>query len=184
MRATGHKTWREYQSLYPREWAEYRSFAVIRNPYSRAVSCYLYARLTASYWHSSVGASAFGKHPDYDICRALTFSEVMEQWADQAIRLEHPGWLPQSHWVCDEGNRVRVNTLIRFEYLVEDLRRQGICESLIQLNRSGNNGWLRHCGSSSTLKLVWKLYERDFQVFYPKITSEVSADAVEGPPTL
>jgi len=173
MRATGHKTWSEYQSLYPKEWAEYRSFAVIRNPFSRAVSCYLYARMMRSYWHSSVGTSVYGRHPDYDICRSLTFPEVVERWADGSIRLEHPGWRPQSYWVCDEHDKVRVHTLVRFEYLLEELRREGICESLTHKNMSGNSCWHRHYRSKSTMELVRKLYERDFQLFYPDFTVEV-----------
>ena len=42
---TGHKNWKYYYSKYVTEWNEYTSFAVIRDPIDRFISCYRYARM-------------------------------------------------------------------------------------------------------------------------------------------
>ena len=45
MNDTGHHNWKYYFSKYLSEWNEYTSFAVIRDPIDRFISCYRYARM-------------------------------------------------------------------------------------------------------------------------------------------
>lgn len=127
MRATGHKKWNVYRDIYPREWGEYRSFAIVRDPVERFVSCFRYAKMRKSYWHSAVpGETAlYGQHPDFNTLIDMSFGDLVERYRAGSVSLQHPGWLPQSFWVTHNGE-VQVDHIINYRDLVPGLRRLGI----------------------------------------------------------
>lgn len=110
-----HRPWAFYREQNPERWADYLSFAVIRNPWERLASCYRYARTARSYHHD---ASTGNAHPDHALLSTLTFAQALRLLGTP--HLQHPGWLPQADWICDATGRVQVNHLLRYESLADD----------------------------------------------------------------
>lgn len=127
MRSTGHKRWSDYRDMYPREWGEYRSFAIVRDPVARFVSCFRYAKMRRSYWHSAVPGEValYGQHPDFSTLVDISFAEFVDQYRTGKVILQHPGWLPQSHWVTHNGE-VQVDHIINYSDLEAGLLSLGI----------------------------------------------------------
>jgi len=116
MRETGHRPWSVYARRFPQEWQRYRSFAIIRDPVDRFISCYKYARMERSYWHSSVPGedSVYGKHPDYDVTARHGLEQFIIGIATRKLVMRHPCWLPQTHWVC-ANQQIMVDEIIRYD---------------------------------------------------------------------
>jgi hypothetical protein len=163
MRATGHKPWQVYASQFPREWLDYHSFAVIRDPVDRFISCYRYARMQRSYWHSSVPGepAIYGRHPDYDVTTKLTLNELLQEIKGERLKLQHPGWLPQASWVCKDGN-IMVDEIIRYDNLQTGLAGVGLPE-LPRLNVSERSPCDRP--APDALKTIKALYRIDYECF-------------------
>ena len=113
----GHFTWNEH----PPTPTDARSFAVIRNPWDRFVSCYEFAKMKKSYWHSIAGSSIWGEHPDYDLCNSLPFTDFVNQFAAGHLTIEHSGWGPQYQYVCDRDGSVKVDKLLKCENISSEL---------------------------------------------------------------
>lgn len=100
----------------PRRWARRFSFAVVRNPWDRAVSHY--------YYRVQTNQTGLGEHP-------IGF----RAWAERVYAERDPHYLdnpqmfmPQRQWLVDEGGRMIVTAIARFETLDEDFRE--ICRLL------------------------------------------------------
>jgi hypothetical protein len=119
-----HRPWTDYKTVWPWRWYFTFKFAVVRNPWDRVVSNYLYARMQKSHHHSPDGSTAYGMHPDYEALRDASFEECVEM----IPTLKHLGWLPQSHWVCNPRGKLMMDYLCRYERLAEDF--QHVCRKL------------------------------------------------------
>jgi hypothetical protein len=161
---TGHKNWSYYKSRYPDRWKNYESLAVIRNPFDRLVSCYNYAKMESSYWHSSDGNAIYGKHPDYNVCNELEFNQLMQGFLNGKIHLKQLGWTPQCKWISGPSG-IMVDRLI----LIEDLSQwmDNLCATKTKkLNTSRGEGdnWESYY-SRETKDLVLKNFPTDFKIY-------------------
>ena len=153
-----HLTLREVQSLgsAPRS-RDYFSFAVVRNPWDRAVS--VYARLVAG--KAGVLAESLGVDDPSD----LSFEAFLEL----AEGCAHPHLTPQVDYLVDTSGKIAVDLVGRFEALGEsfDEVRQRLGRpdlTLPHVNRSAH----RHYSSyydRATRERVAKMYARDIQAF-------------------
>jgi hypothetical protein len=165
MRAQGHRTWRAYAADYPREWAAYTSFAVVRDPLDRFLSNVAYARMERSHWHARSGDAKHGRHPDVDLCTRCTALEIAHVLAENPRALRHPGWLPQWPWVADDDGRVQVARILRHDRLDEDLRALGVAD----LPRVNVSDRAREEPVTAELEaLVRRVYARDYALFFPE----------------
>jgi len=123
MKDTGHKNWKYYFSKYLSEWEEYTSFAIIRDPVDRFISSYRYARMKKSYWHDNPqpNKAIYGEHPDYQICNKFDINSLCSKLNSNAVKLSHPGWLPQYKWICNWRRKVKIDVLIKYENLNKGL---------------------------------------------------------------
>ncbi len=165
MRAQGHRTWRAYAADYPREWAAYTSFAVVRDPLDRFLSNVAYARMERSHWHARSGDAKHGKHPDFDLCTRCSALEIAHVLAENPRALRHPGWLPQWPWIADEDGRVQVAHVLRYERFEDDLRALGITEDLPRVNLSERAH--EEPVTAELEALVRRIYARDYALFFP-----------------
>ena len=123
--APGHHPWHWYRDHYPNEWASYLKVAVVRNPYDRFFSCYHYARMRKSHWHSPDGSTPWPQHVDYDTLSTATADEACRLL--QAGLLRHPTWASQTAYCFHQGKPV-TDLLLRFERLSQDFLQ--LCERL------------------------------------------------------
>lgn len=94
---------RDVQRLFPREWAEYHKFCIVRNPYDRLVSDYFYR------------TKKYTEPPSF-----AEFIEAMAEGRDLdgRVKVEYSNW---EMYTIDD--RIAVDSVIRFEELDEELRR-------------------------------------------------------------
>ena len=134
MRESGHKHWSSYCNKHPYEWNNYKTLAILRNPVQRFLSCYNYARMDYSYWHSIdlSQSSIYGKHPDYDICKKHEINELIYLWTEGELLLSHPGWGTQQAWILDNA-LVSVKYIAFFDKLdeLESNRKENLYEAIL-----------------------------------------------------
>jgi hypothetical protein len=142
----------------------YKSFSISRNPYDRVVSMWLFGRK----WHT-------------------TFKQFLKNIEDGEYKSK-PGvysrqsglcmnWMnyPQTNWITDDSGKIRVDKIIRFENLQEDMDK--LCDEweLKRLNipkintsevRTGKRRmkWTRYYDNESLL-IAGKLFKKDFETF-------------------
>lgn len=167
-----HRRWYEFQHLsipellnFAGEFKNFYSFAVIRNPYSRLVSEFL--------WRQSVFQNG-GPHQCFDSFEELVFAlplEIDNHWHDviedanqrQANFLIHVR--PQHQYVCDRSGKLVVNELLRFEQFKDDfarlLKRHGLQTEMIQTPRERN---IEEYYDRKMLDRVNMIYARDFSL--------------------
>jgi chondroitin 4-sulfotransferase 11 len=162
----GHVPWFTYERMDPRKWRKYFKFAIVRNPWERVVSNYLYARMQRSYWHSPDGSTPYKVHPDYETVKALSFAECIEKIPN----LRHPGWRSQSYFVCNAAGVNMMDFLCRHERLEEDMayvyRTLGVRAKLEQVNVTEKTSadW-RSFYDEATVAAVRRLYAEDVEQF-------------------
>jgi chondroitin 4-sulfotransferase 11 len=162
----GHRPWLDYNTVWPRRLYFYFKFAVVRNPWERVVSNYLYARMPRSFWHSPDGETPYGMHPDYETLRDASFQSCVEL----IPILKHHGWLPQSYWICNHRGKIMMDFLCRYERLAQDFahvcRKLWIKRDLPRLNASENKpGRWQDFYDEKTATAVGRLYAADIANF-------------------
>lgn len=137
MQGSGHFKWDKYATQYPKEWKEYKSFAVLRDPVDRFISAFNYATMNNSYWHSSdpQKSSKYGKHIDYDTCIKYDINSIISPWLSGEIKLHHPSWWTQYQWIINDGS-VAVEYLALFSGLSEAIEYLAPKVTLKKINKS------------------------------------------------
>ncbi len=111
LKTLGHYRWAREKELNP----SYTSFCIKRHPIDRALSSYYYAQHKKNYWHNENNL-----HPDYNLLKSASFDECVQLLRDK--KLHHYGWSHQHSWSC-ENNSIKVDHVLRFEYLNEDFNK-------------------------------------------------------------
>ncbi len=142
------------------------SFCVVRNPFDRLVSCYEYAKMRESKWHSFEGRTPFGPHPDYHLLHDKTFKQCLELLGQN--KLQHQGWAPQWCWIADKGN-IKVQHILKMENLQEDLDKMfdkiGIDKIEIKKSNQSNREKYEKYYDNETMKLARSYYGADLKTF-------------------
>jgi tetratricopeptide (TPR) repeat protein len=165
----GHPPWQFYARGYPQLWERYTIFAVVRNPWDRAVSAFHHAKMRRSHWHDE----QMGLHPDYRLLHDKSFEECVSILFHQRERLRHESWHEQSFFIVDPDapdQRIVVDHLLRFESLTADFaelcRKLGIdCQSLPTVNTSQRSRAYREYYNDETRKMIENVYRADIDNF-------------------
>lgn len=149
-----HARWRD---IKPELTSQYKTFAIVRNPWSRVVSRYTFALLGARK----------GKVPhDYSLEQ---FLEERHKWGGKPYfwhRAIH-GWYPQKDYVTDESGKLRCD-ILRFEHFNEDtVKYFGLSEPLDIRNPSQGER------SDDNKTLVGR---KDYRDYYTNTAKEIVAD--------
>lgn len=102
----GHTTALGFRKAFPREFAEYFTFALVRHPLDRFLSAWRYLR--GEPVHEALGNA--------EIHECATLDRWMEPVADDPRRLGRiVHFLPTRRFVCDDSDGVLVDRLYRYE---------------------------------------------------------------------
>lgn len=115
-----HNTVKEYiQVLGEKQYDKMLSFAFVRNPFSRFISLYNYARMEESYYHSAIHPekAIYGKHMDFDILKDASLKEAAQLLKSGQLvhNPPHTQWKPQCFWLKDNTETLNVKYLGRIE---------------------------------------------------------------------
>lgn len=161
----GHHGWEYYKNKYPQKWDTYTKISVTRNPWDRIVSCYEYAKMDNSYWHSKEGKSRAGRHLDYDLLKEKTFGECLDIIKNNPQRLKHQGWSNQSNYIYN-GDKLMVDYLLDINNL--DLELSKILKTEIKIpkiNASNDNNYINYYKNNDMIELVGNHYKIDVYNF-------------------
>lgn len=158
MSHTGHHVWTYYKKLVGDEWKAYRKICIFRNPIDRLKSCYRYAKMKNSFWHSADKRSLDGRHPDYDLCSNSSIDEIVDILAEKPFTLGHLGWRTQFNWI--EG--IDEIEFVSFENITYFFEKIYGSDSLQKLNSSPKEDLSL---SSESINKIEKIYKIDFNIW-------------------
>lgn len=161
----GHHGWQYYKNKYPQKWDIYTKVSITRNPWDRAVSCYEYAKMDNSYWHSKDGKSKAGKHLDYDLLKEKSFEECLEILEKTPHLLKHQGWGDQSNYVYN-GNQLMVDHILDINNINSELSKILKTEiNIPKINVSNENNYTTYYKNQKMIDLINEYYKRDILNF-------------------
>lgn len=153
-----HARWRD---IHPSVLDRNNAFAVVRNPWSRVVSRYFFAKKVIEVEKKVDKSYA-------DVSSFEAFLEERHKWGGEnymwhrAVR----GWYPAYDHVCDNDNNIRCD-IIRFEHLNDDL-----CKyfNLVEMSKARNvtalnSGSYRDIYTPETIQIVADWYKKDIDTW-------------------
>lgn len=161
----GHHVWQYYKSKYPKKWDSYTKISITRNPWDRVVSCYEYAKMEDSYWHSTKGKARAGKHLDYDLLKDKSFEDCLSILKNTPQRLRHQGWANQSKYIY-EGNNLMVDYVLdvnEIDSKLSEILNQKI--NIPKVNVSNNNDYNDYYTNKEMVNVVLERYKLDILNF-------------------
>lgn len=161
----GHHGWQYYKSKYPQKWEQYKKISVIRNPWDRVVSCYEYAKMEESYWHSKEGKSKAGKHLDYDLLKDKSFMECLDILKNRPQMLRHQGWSNQSNYIYN-NNHLMVDYILDVSEIndrLSEILNQKI--NIPKINVSNQNNYKNYYIDNDMISFVKEYYKKDINNF-------------------
>lgn len=151
----------------PERWEALPSFAVVRNPWDRALSAYRFARGGGGVGQGAVRITA----PELYAGPAFSsFARFVEGWlAERDLDVLDHVFRPQWRYLCDDEGRAQVNHIGRFEdmqaverHAGEVLRRP---VSFGRANITSDAGGYRDAYTPELRRRIGLIYERDIDLF-------------------
>lgn len=159
---------KDYKKHYKKYWREYKKFTVIRDPIDRFISAYKFARMDESEWFSSTNHMGLNKHPHYDICNSMDINGYVDYFFKNPEEINR--WVfPQSCFISDKEGKIEIDYFVRYENLLEDLKKIKI-EIIENLNSSKieNNNLIKL--TKQSIKKLYCIYDIDYKNFNYKRT--------------
>lgn len=165
----GHLLWTGYRdrlAKFGKTIKDYKTFSVIRNPFSWQVSWFTYIR-------GYKGGKRSGYHIEHDLFQTMSFSDYVE-WLDDPDANRSPLFdmgKQVSTWVLDEKGQIAVDHILRQENLEHDLRQMANTYNLrLRIPRKPVNvsNKKKHYQDFYTAKDVDKItarHQRDLKLF-------------------
>jgi len=157
------KTVGEYKETYKDYWNDYLKFTVVRDPIDRFISAYKFARMKESGWFSATGEECLEKHPHYDLCNSMDINEYT--YYIYKNRKEFNRWIiPQTFIISNENNEIEIDYYVRYENLLEDLKKIGI-DKIEKLNSSKINDEKIIDLTKKSKNMLYEIYDIDYKNF-------------------
>jgi len=160
----GHFTAQFYRDLSKREFNKYFKFAIVRNPWDRAVSAYHFVK--------QGGTDLVQPNADEDFSNDCfeSFERFVKEWLTVVdISKKDVVFQPQYWFICDENENVLVDYIGKLEkmdevsqVLTEKLNKKFEFE---KLNVSKRKKDFRSYYNAETKALVSEIYKKDIELF-------------------
>ncbi len=168
-RSGGHKSTRFYKQIFGVFiFNSYFKFSFVRNPYSRLVSAY-------NFLMKGGFCKKHKKWVEENISNYESFHDFVTMWLNEENINNISHFRPQFNYVCDKNDKVEIDFIGRFENLEEDF--QKVCRildidtELPHINSSNTTQHWKTFYNNETLKIVERVYKKDFDIFgYDKIS--------------
>lgn len=163
-----HISFREYKKNHPFEWENYTKISIVRNPWDRFVSCYEYARMLNSYWHSNDGKdSKFGPHPDHILAKNICFDNFVRKFFKGELQLKHQCWVPQNTWICDHNKEIMLDILFKMESINDNKEFKSIFGEIDRCNKSKKSkpDYKDYYTSNESIDMIGEAYKQDLESF-------------------
>jgi|3_EtaG_2_1085321.scaffolds.fasta_scaffold16685_2 hypothetical protein len=162
----GHHYPQFYMRGLPTEWDTFTKFGVVRNPWSRTVSNYEYAKMAESYWHSVKGFKRDGTHPDYNVMKDMSFTDAIHKLKENPKVFKHHGWEAQHKYLCDTSGKVLVDKVFRLEELATNEEFKVMVPNLQVINQSDNSHIdYKDYYDEETKGIIAEVYAKDIELF-------------------
>ena len=164
--AGGHKTVREYESIFGETFWDYFTFSFVRNPYARLVSTYEYLRKGGHpAWPSNreFGEQVIGAYDGFG-------SFVLQWLRPEKTEWPLPHFYPQTHFLTLDGE-LAVDYVGHVETIEEDFAavcdRLGEVPELPEVNKTpGERAPLvSYYDADAVIQRVQEVYDADFEHF-------------------
>lgn len=157
----GHSTLEDYLHTFePRSFLQYFKFTIVRNPWDRLVSAYFFLK--------SGGLNAEDRAwSDQELSAFSDFDGFVRNWVTPENIWKWHHFRPQSHYMLDKHEKIRLDFVGLLENLDEDFayitKRIGIAASLPSANSSKHAKYLSYY-TDETKEIVASVYGRDIEL--------------------
>lgn len=155
LKKSSHKTVNEYiKILGVAKYESMFSFAFVRNPFSRFISLYNYAKMEISHYHNNIEPekSIYGPHLDFKLLKNASIEEaaILLREGKLIHNPPHNQWMPQTYWLKDSNEEINVKYLGRVEDLSFNMR------NIFSITRIQSEFPVNRINTSSVEKLNYK----------------------------
>ena len=160
----GHVPYKIHHQNIIKSGLHLKTFAVVRNPWDRFVSAYEYAKLKNSFWHNDLNPNPLSK-----IACSCSFEQFVKYFyniRDKLNIINEPLYHINSQyiWIVDDTNTIRVDYIIKYENLENELSTIGLNAELQNINKSSHTSYQSDY-TNETKELVANMYAIDIQLF-------------------
>lgn len=167
-KSTGHYYFQNYRSYDKQKSEEFFSFAIVRNPWDRMVSSYMFLKQGGMNQHDLKFSNTYLKEFE-------SFESFIYALRDYNFRKKILNWIhfiPQYKFVCDENENVKVKYIGKYENIGQafDFIKQyfNMSEKILEvINTSDHNAYWSYY-TNDMVEIVGEIYKKDIELFQYK----------------
>jgi chondroitin 4-sulfotransferase 11 len=166
--SVGHNPWYVFNNINQYTFNKAYKMTIVRNSWDRFVSCYEYAKMRKSYWHSDDKSTKYGVHLDYNLAIKNEFKEFVIKYYSKNINLRSIHWIPQYKFICDNDFNIKIDNIYyldNLDFLKEDLKQKFNIQKLLSHKNKTTRKNYKDYYDDETKEIISKIYKKDIELF-------------------